>query len=1337
MVSLSLRSFKIRDMRNYLPFAQVIVVSVLIILIAFPALSKNIKTSEQGTSQLQVVSVSDLSLKMICKTGQVKMDVIGLTEGDYAQLSVAASSHSTTIGHPDLPVTRKLIEIPFGADPVITIKGYEVKEYKLADYGISFPVMPVQPPQPKCGDSPDFVCNTNLYKHDAYLPAQRVSVEVLGIMRGVRIARVSINPVEYNPVQNTIRVYENIDFEITYDNADPVTTAFQKEKYFSPYFKGLFHKLVNFQPDASRENLTQYPIKYVVVSDPMFETDLQPFIEWKKQKGFMVEEAYTDVIGDSKEEIKAYLKDLYDNASDENPAPSFVLFVGDINQMPTWNNGDGVTDRNYVEYTDDLFPEIFYGRFSAETSEQLQPYIDKTLQYEQYTMPDPSYLEEVVLVAGMDGSHGHDWGNGQINYGTINYFNEDHDILSHTYLYPESGANAASIRQDVSNGATFVNYSAHCGPSGWSDPSFTISDIPALSNQDKYGLIIGNCCSSSEYQTTCFAEEILRAANKGAVGYIGGSNSTYWDEDYYFGVGVGEISEDPPSYEETTLGNYDRSFHENDEPFGDWYVTMDQVLFAGNLAVSESGSSLETYYWDIYNLMGDPSLMIYYGIPDEMTVEHDPMIIIGTTSFDVATEPYAYIALNMEGENVAVALADESGNATLEFTSPDTPGTAELVITAQNFQPYINDIMVLAPDGAYCMYQAHAINDSLGNDNNLAEYKEELLVSVTLENFGNIDAEEVEVTITTTNPYVTILDDNEAFGTIPANSQVAVENGFKIKLAETIPDQMEIIFDVMAVDSQDSIWYSDFALTANAPELNAGTFTIVEDQNGNGRLDPGETATIRLETMNTGHCAAEDVVASFKAYNPYITVLTEDISFEQINSTEFVYPEFEIAVSEDAPDGSFAEMRYFLNSGNIDMTKTYYTKVGMLLEDWETAGFEKFNWQMGGETGWLINDAQPFEGFYDAKSAPIDDEKSTEFSIHYELISDDSIVFYRKVSSEPDYDFLYFMIDGNEKGKWSGTVNWERMAYAVSAGQHTFTWKYEKDYSMTGGDDCAWVDYIMLPTMMATTIYAGHDDVACTNLDSYYCSGTATNYDSIFWLSSGTGSFSYDNVFDPQYFWSEEDALNGEVTLTLNIVDVDGNTVSDEMMLSFGFSPSQADLPSGPELVDIGETSESQYTTQEIDGVDGYIWSIYPVEAGTINGETTTATVLWNEDFLGDAWVKVYATNNCGDGPVSDSLKVVVTNAVGIAPAELVMTFEVMPNPNHGQFKLVVNSPDSEEFSIQILNQVGQVVYDQKAVAIDRVYQANITTGQVQPGIYFLVIQNKTEKLIKKLLVNP
>jgi len=69
-----------------------------------------------------------------------------------------------------------------------------------------------------------------------------------------------------------------------------------------------------------------------------------------------------------------------------------------------------------------------------------------------------------------------------------------------------------------------------------------------------------------------------------------------------------------------------------------------------------------------------------------------------------------------------------------------------------------------------------------------------------------------------------------------------------------------------------------------------------------------------------------------------------------------------------------------------------------------------------------------------------------------------NIAFYVKVSSESDFDFLTFYIDGVEKGRWSGEQNWAEVSFPVDEGTRTFEWTYSKDGSESGGDDSAWID---------------------------------------------------------------------------------------------------------------------------------------------------------------------------------------------------------------------------------------------------------------------------------------
>ena len=888
-------------MQILMQFVARFILLTLIGIVAIPVFAATISTGTGDKTTLELTTNSPEKLVFINTIGDIRTEKMKHGQDDYTRLVIPTYTRNTTIGIPELPVKRQLIEIPYNAQVQITVLSFEVNEFNLAETGMVHPLYPVQSSQSKCGNKHAFEINTKAYQKNEFNSDKLVSVDILGSMRGVNIGRLNIAPVQYNPVTNTIKVYENLRFEVTFTNADLSKTKSEKERLTSPYFTAPYSSLINYAPTASRENMTNYPVKYVIVSDRMFADQLQPFVQWKTRKGFTVVEAYTDVIGTSLNEIKSYLQGLYDAGTPDDPAPSFVLFVGDISEIPAWDNGNGVTDRNYVEYTGDLFPEIFYGRFSAQNTTQLQPYIDKTLQYEQYTMPNPTFLDTVVMIAGMDGSFGPNWANGQINYGTINYFNSDYGIYSHTYLYPESGNNANNILQNISDGVSFANYTAHGSPSGWADPTFSISDIANLTNQDKYGLLIGNCCSTSEYQTICFAEEVVRAANKGALGYIGGSNSTYWDEDYYFGVGVGAINENPPSYEETGLGNYDRAFHDHGELFNEWYTTMDQHIFAGNLAVTESGSSLEAYYWDIYNLMGDPSLMIYYSVPDDMTVTHPSTILIGQTSINITAVPYAYVGLSMNNELKGMGIADASGTLVLEFESFLTPGDAELVVTAQNYQPVIATITVIPAEGPYVIYESHIVS-GLGFTYHTSE-----VILLTMENVGSEDALGVQVLLTTNNPYVTLIDTVLDFGDIAAGQSVEGSLPFGFTVADNIPDQETIVFNVKATLAAGDEFESSFTDIGHAPVLTYHGFSIDDAAgNNNGKLDPGETADLIVSLKNNGSATARNVSGLLSTQSPYLTINQSVQPYGELLADSLKSQRFNVSASSDTPTGVMA-----------------------------------------------------------------------------------------------------------------------------------------------------------------------------------------------------------------------------------------------------------------------------------------------------------------------------------------------------------------------------------------------------------------------------------------------
>jgi hypothetical protein len=677
---------------------------VLFAVLSVSVFAKDIKLTEES-NQFVITNKSVSEFTFINHLSEINTVTVKKDVNEFVKLIVSGYGENAKKGNAELPVLEELINVPFGSTVTIKVLNTEQKIISLSDYGIESLIFPSQPSLLKSENAEDmpFYFNDEYYSYDGFYQTDLISTELLGKMRGQQLARISIAPFQYNPNTNQLKVITKMEVKVIFKNIDIAAHISNKQKYYSPEFEHLFKSCLNYIPMQEKDVITTYPVKYVIISDPAFQSALQPLVQWKTKKGFMVVEGYTNdpAVGNTTASIHAYLQDMYDNPID-GIVPTYLLIVGDDGQVPSFNNGNHLSDMYFCEFDGggDFYPEMYYGRFSAINAGDVEAQVHKTLTHEQYTFSDPSFLDEVVLVAGVDASMAPTYGNGQINYGTDNYFNTAHGLTVYNYLYGSGtpitsdmpGASAAIIA-DVSAGVGFANYTAHCGSSGWSDPSFSTSDVPGLQNNDEYGFVIGNCCQSNKFDVpVCFGESLLRANNKGAVGYIGGSNNTYWDEDFWWAVGNDSISANP-TYAGTGLAMFDCMMHENGEQQEDWFITAGQLIHSGNLAVTQAGGA-EQYYWEIYHLMGDPSLMPYIGVPTTLTVTHDIAVPVGVSTFTVITEENAYVAISMGGQLLDAQFADFTGIVDLNFPPISSVGTVDVVVTKQFKQPYIGSFQL-------------------------------------------------------------------------------------------------------------------------------------------------------------------------------------------------------------------------------------------------------------------------------------------------------------------------------------------------------------------------------------------------------------------------------------------------------------------------------------------------------------------------------------------------------------------------------------------------------------------------------------------------------------------
>lgn len=1042
---------------------------ILMFLCLVVLLAANQGTIKLGnpTNAVELLRSNADGLSVRYNIDKLEFNELQTSEGTFTDLWVPDYATTNKTGYPRLPLLRQIISVPVGAEVVPSFSLKLSKSYTLKDEGIYFPLVPRQESVSKNADLSKlpFVVERDFYNSDNWTNDSPISVTDLGYMRGNRLFALDFVPVRYNPSTGVIEVIYSAEVDVRFVGADYAADSELKARTYSPAFEGILKGAV-LNPELNRATLNRHPMGYLIITPATYVDALQPFVDWKRQEGFNVTVATTAQTGTTTNTIKTYIQNIWNSATVENPAPSYLLIVGDVAQVPanTGTTGSHVTDLTYVRLQGtDFVPEMYFGRFSAITAEQVTNQVNKTLMYERYTMPSDSYLGEAVMIAGVDPTYGPTHANGQINYGVNNYFNTAHGITSHTYMYPASGSSDAAIVAAVSAGVGYVNYTAHGNETSWGDPTFTISNVNSLQNINESSVVVGSCCLTNAFNTgICFGEAWLRAPNKGAVAYIGGTNNTYWNEDYWWGVGYKPpvVSTGSPFVAGRT-GAYDAMFHDHNEPIEDWATNVGAATFMGNMAVVRSNSSLITYYWEIYSIMGDPSLIPYLGIPAVNSFEAPATTFLGIGSMDINADPYSYVAISMNNVLHGAGLANESGYLALNFAPFTEPGTAQIVVTRSLRKPVIANVQVIPNEGAYVTVSPITINDP--NSNGIAEAGETISLNLSCTNAGIIPANNLTATLSTTNEYVTLLTNSATLADIPAGGNIAVNNLFSILLHPTIPDQTVVAFDITISNGTDT-WVTTRSITVNAPNIQISS-TNLFDANGNGFLEPGENISVTINVINSGHMVAESGTLDIVENNPSLSVSYTQFTLPAMGIDVNIPINFTVGLGADLVNGTTAQIGLAITAGIQILNENLLLPIGMIGEGFETGNFTAFPWTNTSPIPWVIQSgsSNAHAGTYSAKSGTISHSGNTELSLTMNVSSSGNISFWRKVSSENNYDWLRFSIDGTEMGSWSGTQAWSQVSYPVSAGLRNFKWVYTKDSSMSSGSDCAWIDDIVFP----------------------------------------------------------------------------------------------------------------------------------------------------------------------------------------------------------------------------------------------------------------------------------
>lgn len=896
-----------------------------------------------------------------------------------------------------------------------------------------------------------------MYQQDAFYPAQQVSLEEPYILRDFRGQNIMVYPYAYNPVTKTLRVYTQmtISAKKVSDNGKNIKKSRRNKVADSEIAASYERRFINYSKD--RYSFVDDQGEMLIVCVDEYLDELQDLVDWKNISGRPTSIVSTSTTG-TLDQLKSYLQNYYNS----HPNLTHVLLVGEHNNLPAYPTTviggftSARTDNYYGQLEgDDLYTEVFVGRLSVANEFDAKNQVNRIIYYERDIDENATWLSKGIGIGAVEGN-GH---YGERDYQHIDFIRDT--LMNYTYQEISQryegvySATTADITADFNNGVGIANYCNHGTKDSWVIADFNTTCVNNLTNDYKLPFIWSSACYNGQFDVNeCFAESWQRATNPvtGApTGAIGGMFS--WISQPWI----------PPMYGQDEMVNILTEYRDG------YKHTLAGASLNGNMFILDMSPDDEGDTYKTWILFGDPSLMLRTTAPQRMNVECNNTLYLGMTELIVNAETeYGIATLSMNGEVLASANI-VNGMASLEFDELENPGIAKLVVIGYNKVTEMMDINVSPAEGAYLVCTGYDLNQ----DDEQLDYGETIELTLMVKNIGGETVNDVKVELSSDSEYVTILDNEAAINALPSELTASINKGFKFFVRNDVPDQTVLTFEVKCTSGSE-VWTTDVNIKAHAPVFVIDNIMVVSESTV---LHPGDKASLRIDVVNDGSSVAYDVATNIFSSSDDI-IFEEDLYKEdrvEAGARFVVTADFE--VSNETENGYSYEIAYSVSSGYYVLDSTFFVNIGSVFEDFESAGFNTYDWEFGGSADWFIS-TNAYDGGYCAQSGAIGDNQYSSMLLVAEIPSAGELSFYRKVSCEWKFDSLLFLIDGKVIDGWHDFVDWGEVSYTLPQGTHTLEWRYDKDPADKGKDDAGYIDNITLPPFNVVTSLEAVKDLA-------------------------------------------------------------------------------------------------------------------------------------------------------------------------------------------------------------------------------------------------------------------
>ena len=628
--------------------------------------------SQPNSNEYQIsFSLTDWNLKNVVYDGV-----------QYQQILFARSTVTNEKGWAELPFITASVQLPAQKDVDLSVVYTDYQDFQL-----EYPLLPSRGTIIRNQDPstvPYQIDPNSLV--DMFYPASIAVAEEPFIMRDVRGTTVTVYPFQWNAVTQTLRVYTQVTVTLT-ENDQPATNPLLTEnanpiREVRGMYKSIF---INYQEPRVPLTMAEYG-DILVISTTRDDAAIQPFIDWKKEKGYNVEKEVV-ATGYTATQTKGLIQAKY-NA---NPNLMYVLLVGGWNDIKSevgsfgYQLGSGPTDPILGDVAgtgSDYRPDLSVGRMSANNATEVTTQVNKAIQYEKNPNMDAGWHEAFIGIGSNEGT-GDD---NEYDYTHIQrIYTERLQTPKFTYNqhYQNYGANppVSALTTAINAGASTI---AYCGHGDWNEfvtTHFNNNNVNQLTNGNKLPFIVSVACINGAFHAhngSCFAETWLKKQNGGAVVTWMSTINQPWTppmrgQDYFYDILIGgfDYSQYP--------GQNGINTNEQRTHWGSIAVN------AANLMLSESPASDDKATVRTWTTFGDPSLQLRTKQPDVITSSWNtisPALNYETTITAGGTPVAgALVCLSQNGVYVK-GFTNETGSISLEH--PFIAGEVLLVVTAFN-----------------------------------------------------------------------------------------------------------------------------------------------------------------------------------------------------------------------------------------------------------------------------------------------------------------------------------------------------------------------------------------------------------------------------------------------------------------------------------------------------------------------------------------------------------------------------------------------------------------------------------------------------------------------------